>query len=515
MIETTNKDSQTPNSFFNRYRFMLPITLAVLFILGLGIRLYDLTDPPLDFHATRQLRSLLMARGLYHNWFEDSTIPDWQQEIAVEQWESHQIIEPPIFETVAAVTYRMVGGEKEWIPRIWASIFWLIGGAAVYWAARDLSSIDGGIIALAFYTFLPFGVIASRSFQPDPLMVMWIVVSWWMFIRWYQAPTWQRAILAGLSAGMALLTKNVAVFFLLPAFAALLLVGRGIKNVYRDLQSWVIAGLAALPLIIFTLYGLWVLDLGEQFGGRFFPELLTDPAHYIKWFNEVLKIMAFPWLLGGLLGMWAFRKEDQRAFVIALWFGYGFYGLLFPYHFLTHSYYHLPLIPIVGISLASVGDHIFRGIEYLNPRVFHTLMILSVLSFGIFIQLWNTRIALFEDFRHEPPYWQTLGEVVGYDVEVVALSQDYSNRIAYYGWINALNWPGVGHFNYRELRGGKPVDFKIWFSEYSEGKDFFLVTRLKELDRQPELKDALYGGYAIYAEGPGYVIFDLRKPIDP
>lgn len=513
--ESPIPNHQSPNTFFTRYRYLLPITLAVIFILGLGIRLYDLTDPPLDFHATRQLRSLLMARGLYYKWVDDPAVDEWQRQVAIDQWEGHQIIEPPIFEIMTAVTYRIIGTEQVWIARIWASIFWLVGGAALYLVARDMTSVDGGIIALVFYTFLPFGVIASRSFQPDPLLVMWIVVTWWLFYRWYQAPSWKRAILAGLSAGMALLTKNVAMFFLLPAIAAILLTGFGIKKTLRDPQAWVIAGLAALPMAAFTLYGLWVLDLGEQFGGRFFPELLKDPAHYIKWLNEVLKIMAFPWLLGGLLGMFAFKKADQRAFLIALWFGYGLYGLLFPYHFLTHSYYHLPLIPLVGLSLAPLADSIFNGIANLKPGLIHTLIVLGVLSFGIFFQLWNTRIELFEDYRHEPNYWQTVGEVIGYDTEVVALSQDYSNRIAYYGWINALNWPGVGHFNYRELRGGKPVEFDEWFAEYSAGKDYFLVTRLKELDRQPELKDALFNGYAIHAEGPGFIVFDLKYPLTP
>ena len=503
------------NTFFIRFRFMLPVSLIVIFVLGFGIRLYDLTDPPLDFHATRQLRSLLMARGLYHKWVDDPTVDEWKQQIAIDQWEGHQIIEPPIFEILTAITYRLMGAEQAWAARIWASVFWLVGGVALYLVARDMTSVDGGVIALSFYMFLPFGVIASRSFQPDPLLVMWIVVSWWAFYRWYQAPSWQRAIIAGLSVGMALLTKNVAVFFLLPAIAALLLVGRGIKNALRDPQSWAIAGLAALPMVAFTLYGLWALELGEQFGGRFFPELLKDPVHYIKWLNEVLKIMAFPWLLAGLLGIFAFRKADQRAFVFGLWVGYGFYGLLFPYHFLTHSYYHLPLIPVVGISLASLAAFIFGGIAELKPGVIHTLMIAGVLSFGIIFQLWNTRIELFEDYRHEPVYWESIGEVVGYDRAVVALSQDYSNRIAYYGWINALNWPGVGHFNYRELRGGKPVEFDEWFAEYITDMDFFLVTRIKELDRQPELKDALYSGYTVYAEGPGYIIFDLKNPIAP
>lgn len=502
-------------TFFTQYRWMLPITLAVIFLLGLGIRLYDLTDPPLDFHATRQLRSLLMARGLYNKWTDDPAIEEWQRQVAIDQWEGHQIIEPPIFEILTAITYRILGAEQVWAARIWASIFWLIGGVVLFLVARDMTSVDGGIIASVFTLFLPFSVVASRSFQPDPLLVMWIVVTWWLFYRWYQAPSWKGAIFAGLSAGVALLTKNVAVFFLMPAIAALLFVGFGIKKTLRNPQIWAIAGLAALPMLAFTLYGLWFLDLGEQFGGRFFPELLKDPAHYIKWLNEVLKIMAFPWFLGGILGILAFKKSDQRAFVIGLWAGYGLYGLLFPYHFLTHSYYHLPLIPLVGLSLAPLADSVFGSIAKLKPGAMHIGMVMGVLSFGIFFQLWNARIELFDDYRHEPAYWQEVGEIVGYDTEVVALSQDYSNRIAYYGWINAVNWPGVGHFNYRELRGGKPVEFDEWFAEYSAGMDLFLVTRLKELDRQPELKDALENGYEVYAEGPGYIIFDLRRPLAP
>lgn len=59
--------------------------LALLLVgLGLVVRLYDLSDPPLDFHPTRQLHSLIMARGMY---FETAPgIPAWQRERAVEMW---------------------------------------------------------------------------------------------------------------------------------------------------------------------------------------------------------------------------------------------------------------------------------------------------------------------------------------------------------------------------------------------------------------------------------------------
>jgi hypothetical protein len=344
-------------------------------------------------------------------------------------------------------------------------------------------------------------------------MVMWILVTWWAFYRWYQSPSWKWAIFAGLSAGLAILVKNVAIFMLLLAIAAILLVGRGLKATLKDPQTWVIAGLAALPTVVYTLYGLWFLELSAQFQGRFFPEMLTSPAHYAKWLNEILKIMSFPTLLCGLLGVFIFEKPSQRTFVLGFWGGYVFYGLLFPYHFLTHSYYHLPLIPVVGLSLASVSDAIFGRIVALNLGKVSYWMIYGVLALGVLFQIWNARIELYEDFRHEPVYWQAIGELVGHDTEIVSLSQDYSNRVAYYGWIDPLNWPGVAHFNYRQLRGGKPVEFDEWFAEYSADKDFFLATRIKELERQPDLKDALYSGYEIFAEGPGYVVFDLRSPL--
>ena len=42
------------------------IALLVIFALGIAIRLYDLTDLPLEFHSTRQLLSALKARGMYY-----------------------------------------------------------------------------------------------------------------------------------------------------------------------------------------------------------------------------------------------------------------------------------------------------------------------------------------------------------------------------------------------------------------------------------------------------------------
>jgi len=46
-------DSSSKN-FLGSQSVVLWFTLAVIFILGIGIRLYDLTDPPSEFSTTRQ-----------------------------------------------------------------------------------------------------------------------------------------------------------------------------------------------------------------------------------------------------------------------------------------------------------------------------------------------------------------------------------------------------------------------------------------------------------------------------
>jgi hypothetical protein len=44
------------------------------------------------------------------------------------------------------------------------------------------------------------------------------------------------------------------------------------------------------------------------------------------------------------------------------------------------------------------------------------------------------------------------------------------------------------------------------------GNTYFLVTDFAELGRQPELRDHLKT-YEVFAEGDGYVIYNLERPV--
>jgi hypothetical protein len=88
--------------------FWRVLIVAVILILGLGTRFYDLKDPPLDYAAARQLRSAMIARGKYYAGSVDAQ--EWQRETARKQQNIHGMIEPEIIERITVFTYRLVGG---------------------------------------------------------------------------------------------------------------------------------------------------------------------------------------------------------------------------------------------------------------------------------------------------------------------------------------------------------------------------------------------------------------------
>ncbi len=230
--------------------------LALVFALGLGVRLFDLTDAPLDFHPTRQFHSALMARGMYLQNLPGA--PDWQREIAVRQWQAEGKIELPVMERLSALTYRLLGAEELWVPRLYALLFWMIGGIGLFLLAKELAGPAGGVAAAAFYLLAPYGIIASRAFQPDPLMTALIVFALWAILRWQQRRTWAWAVTAGLLGGLAILVKAVAVFFVAGAWIGTILAGVGLLRALRDRKLWLAALLTVLPQAIYTLYGLFV-----------------------------------------------------------------------------------------------------------------------------------------------------------------------------------------------------------------------------------------------------------------
>jgi hypothetical protein len=493
-------------SFFSS-RFSQIAALVLLLGLGLGIRLYDLTDLPLDFHPTRQLLSALKARGMYYQTLTDA--PADQREFAIQQWKIRAAIEPEIVERIVAFTYQFTG-EQLWVARVYSSLFWVIGAFFLFLLARQLTSIDGALVTTAFYLFAPYAVSASRSFQPDPLMVALIIIFWWAVYKWADQPTsYKWAIIAGLLGGFAIYVKFVAAFFVIAGGLGSIVRRESVLETVRRPQVYVMTALGILPGAAYVVYGVWIAGfLGQQFGGRFIPSLFLSPSYYLGWIGMLNTVVGLALILG-LLGLFFFDNEKRR-FLLGLWAGYALFGIYFNYHISSHDYYSLPLIPIVALSLAPLADIFFAKLTSLTATRSARIAAISILLLGLFASLWNIRSEMKRiDYRPEAQVWVEISQKIG-DKNTAGLTQDYGSRLAYWGWKSITSWSTYGDLIYHDDLRGAQRDFEQQFESIASKKELFLVTDFNELARQPSLKQKL-SGYPIFDEGDDYVIFDLAS----
>ncbi len=506
-------------------RWFLIATLVVLFGLGLAIRLYDLTNLPLDFHPTRQLLSALKARGMYYQ--TAPNVPDWQRQMALQQWRTRAEVEPEVVEHLVAFTYQFTG-EQLWVARIYSSLFWIIGGIFLFFLIRDLISTDGAVIATAYYLFFPYAIIASRAFQPDPFMVMLIIAFWWAFHFWitpHHLPPfsqkmggekeggWLFAVLAGLLGGFAIFVKFYAAFFVIGAALGEVLGRYKLRDLIRNAQVWLIVVLGILPGAAYLFYGI-VLNgfLGKQFSGRFIPSLLLSPINYVNWADKANMAAGGVAIMLGLLGIFLVRERSVRSLLIGLWIAYIVYGLFFDYHIATHDYYQEPFIPLVAISLAPVADWLISRLAEMTAARWTRIAASFVLLYGVLATVWDVHSQLKAvDYRPQAAMWVEIGAILNHGSGVVALTQDYGGRLAYWGWQNATIWPNSGDIDYHDVRGSS-FNFGKTFNNLTQGRHYFLVTDFAEFDRQPQLKQQL-AGYSVYQQGSGFVIYDLTKPL--
>jgi 4-amino-4-deoxy-L-arabinose transferase-like glycosyltransferase len=485
---------------------------AIILALGLVIRFYDLNDAPLDFNPTRQLHSALIARGMYYQGLESA--PQWQRDVAYDQWQAEGLIEPPIMEMLSAGTYRLIGSEQLAVPRIYSILFWITGGLFLFALAVELAGRYAALISLAYFLILPFGAIASRAFQPDPLLTATIIIAWWAMVRWQKQKTWPRLLTAAILAGLSIFVKTTAVFFIGPAWAALVLADMGFRKAVLSRQVWTAAIITLLPYGLFLFYGVYISGkLVSQFALRFFPNLWFDPVWYLQWNGQISSTIGFEWFLIGLIGTVVIKNKLYRYMFLAVWIGYFLYGLTLSFHIYTHDYYQEPLIPLVALGLCGAAGAVFDDLP--SPRWLSTAVITVVFAFALTILAWDVRVSLAKStFTNEVIFWQKLGANIGHERKVIGLTQDYGYRLSYYGWVENTNFLTSGDINYREL-GGAQINEEDAFKSAIAGKDIFVVTLFSELDHQPKIKTMLYNNFPIIEQKSDTIIFDLRHPTSP
>ncbi|NPV57788.1 MAG: hypothetical protein HPY76_14125, partial [Anaerolineae bacterium] len=237
--------------------------------------------------------------------------------------------------------------------------------------------------------------------------------------------------------------------------------------------------------------------------------LLLETNFYADWLAMVKSLTGLTVCLVGLAWT-ALAAPRGRGLLAGLWLGYLLYGLVFPYQYRTHEYYHLPLLAVLGLSLIPAAAALVERLR-LQPLVWRVGLGV-VIAFAAFYSLYAARSTLLAaDYANEPASWRRVGEALPAGSRFVALTADYGARLRYYGWrAPAATWHTGGDLELARQAGAADYDFDAAFAQLTDGMDYFLVTALGEFDAQPDLKAALSENHPLLVEGNGFLIYDLR-----
>ncbi len=502
-------------------RFIRRIILAGLFVTAFGVRRYNIKELPLQFHPVRQYRSAFIARWYYYQGLK--SLPEWKKQVAALARQREGMLEPPILEHAAALAYSLVGKERLWIPRMLSSVFWLVGGAFLYLLAKNVSSENAALLSLAFYLLLPYGVLASRSFLPDPLMVMMLVVSIYRILLYYDEPSSRRFVLGAMASALAILIKPMCLFMIVGTCISLAICRQGLGAAIKSPSLRRFAVIVLLPGLIYYAYGVATWErLRYQALGSFYPHLFLVPTYWENWFKTVDRVVGASAFIIALLGLLLFREGLPRALALGLWSGYFLFGLFFNYHIHTHDYYQLQLIPLVALSLGPFADAVLKPLS--SPPETRggwcaIQVIVLVLAAGFALGSYVRAVwpPLTQIDRDPVTIAEEIGERVRHSTHTLFLSYANGQILAYHGELFGISWPWESDLQ-TEKRWGQPsraveARFNELVAKYSP--EFFIVTEMGEFERRADLKNFLTKNFPVLVRSDRYLIFDLRKKGSP
>jgi len=479
-----------------------------IFVLALAIRLYHIGAPPFDFEPERQYHSFILARNYFLQ--NSNAAPEWRKKLWQQIASEEYVREPPILEHTIAGMYRIIGKEEFWIARSLSVLFWVAGGWVLFRLLRNLVGLEGAAFALIFYLFNPFGILASRAFMPDPLMIFFTLLTISSLARYALNPT-RSCIWSAILTGVAALIKP---FCLVPLFITFFLLTlykhhKDLRKIFTDILLFgLISSLIVLP---YYLAGLipengFLKGYADQ---NFMPQLWFKPYFWGGWFDCIrLSVGYVPFILG-LLGILLAKKNTLRILLLGLWIGYFCFGLIFAYSIHSQDYYHIILIPIVALSWAPVGRALFKSISFADHKVFA-----AILLFAIAASLHETRTrwkAIQDYAQNEISSAVEIGKTLDHSSDVISLASYYAKPLKYHAEIGGRRWPYGYDFRANEIMGRENISAKQRLQEdlkrYS--LKYFVVSDMEELNRQLELKKMLYDNFPVTTETKNYVIFSL------
>jgi hypothetical protein len=465
----------TIDFFSNRPRLLLA-TLVVMFAAAIAIRLMQLDRP--GVLVDRDYTSAMFARA----WFFEhrSDVPEWRREMSAKLVAKQPVLEPPVTEWLASLFYRVVGREDMRLGRLLTVFFWLVGGVLLFLLARRLVGADAGVLALAYYLFLPLAVLLSRSFQADALMMMLFIASLLAIVRHHQAPDRSTLAIAALLSAITLVYRPLVMPALVAVFALPAIQAHGWRRGLLSRASLVYLTVATIPAFAYYGYGAFIARYFQwKLTSSFMFSLYGHYEFWREWFLVATSELGVTALVLAFIGVVFVPRGLARTVLVALGLGYLCFGLAFTYHIHTHGYYQAQLIPAVAIAAAPLTLQLIQR----SLRAPERWVRLAPIMAGCLVagSWWiDIREDLSRAQFESPQVAMTIGELVNHSDRVVFLSPFYGLPLQYLGEFTGAYWQRpITYWLYRP-KGERERSIPERLATIGFVPEYFVITHFRE-----------------------------------
>ena len=493
-------------------------TLVILFVFALAIRLYNLDKPMMEFFPTRQYHSALIAMKMYD---ADSAV-----------YLKPATIEPPIMETMAVIGYKIAGKAILWFPRLLSVLFWLTGGIYLFRYVRLILNDSAALFSLFYFLFLPYAILASRSFQPEPLMQCMVLAGVYYMAKYTYDDTNATLAKATIACALAILVKPNSVLVLGMTFLFIAVPTYGIKNLLCNKKLILFCICCLIPGGMYYLYNLFISKtIGYQVGLQFVPSLYKSSAYWTGWPNRLFKVTGVLPVVLYLIGLISMPKSKAKWLCLGNLTGYILMGLIFNFAIHTHSYYQIIFLPWISVPLGYLFSNIAtKALSIKNKKVlvagsaflfvvFSTIYAKPVMDMAHgkknqflintgkylcgnpkFGSLFSTHNSLLNDASE-------IGELIDHSTKNMLVCADYGYPLKYHG-----KFDGVPLFNdnvFYMLQLKSDINPKEKYLSHLEtyNPDHIIITNSANYSNIDFFLDIISKYYYILKQAPGYTIY--------
>lgn len=492
-----------------------PIIFLMIILLGLGLRLWRINIPLLEFYPSRQIQTAEITRNLYRESF-NILKPNVRY---LGPGPNLFLVEFPLYNLAVAVLY-YIFGLHEYLGRIFSVLGWVLSSFFLWKIANKYIGKFAANIALFFYAISPLSVLISKSFQPDQWMLASSLAAIYFLDKWLKEKKWLFFNVSIIVAGCSFLFKPSSIIFTLVPLTYLIYQSK-VHLIWPRLLVYY--SLAVLPSALWYTWATVVSRGGETLqhnvavSNWFDFEVFLNPSYYSNIFGFEINLVLGPiGILLFLLGLVFRSKASQK--LLYFWFGgIVLYFLIFNKHNMTHEYYHLPLLPIASIFIGLGAQRIF---EKINNLILPKSWLLVVVSFFIFVLMLPPTLDRaykpIDRFRFVPETAAAIKRTTRQNDLIIGL-MDEGPSLVYYsdrtGWGFEIDpKKTLAHRKFIGLKDASvpnPID-KLEELK-SRGAVVFASSFKPQLLQNKEFSRYIYSNYPVLEETDNYVIFDLKK----